>query len=347
MSQQQLKEVLNEFAKENGLEEEELMQFLMQLSLQQKEQEEPEEEIKEQLFETYDLKGISSYIKNKKPQKILVMTGAGISTAAGIPDFRTKGTGLYDNLQKYNLPYAEAIFDIEYFKENPKPFCVLAKEMWPSNFEPTPCHYFIKLLEQKGVLLRNYTQNIDTLERVTGMSEENIVEAHGCFANGHCVDCKKPFSKEWIKDEIFDDKIPICDKCKGLVKPDITFFGEGLPEKFHDLLPDDMKNTDLLIVIGTSLVVHPFASIATRVPNHIPRILINMDEVGPFCTESKRNVSLLGDCQVKIIELMKELEWFDDFSKIIPGHTKSFKEALEKLEKQDDDKKSKENEKTE
>jgi NAD+-dependent protein deacetylase sirtuin 2 len=70
------------------------------------------------------------------------MTGAGISVAAGIPDFRTKGTGLYDNLDKYKLPYAEAIFDISYFKQNPKPFCVLAKEMWPSNFEPTPCHYF-------------------------------------------------------------------------------------------------------------------------------------------------------------------------------------------------------------
>jgi len=263
------------------------------------------------------------------------MTGAGISVAAGIPDFRTKGTGLYDNLEKYNLPYAEAIFDISYFKTNPKPFCVLAKEMWPSNFDPTPCHYFVKLLDQKGLLLRNYTQNIDTLERMAEIDNEKVVESHGCFANGHCISCHKEFSKEFIRDIIFEDKIPKCDICEdGLVKPDITFFGEGLPEKFHNLLPKDVKEVDLLIVIGTSLVVHPFASIATRIPFDCPRILINMEEAGPFDQNDKtRDVCLFGDCQVKVIELMKELDWFDDFKKIIPEDSKSLKEALEKLEK--------------
>jgi hypothetical protein len=66
--------------------------------------------------------------------KILVMTGAGISTAAGIPDFRSPGTGLYDNLQKYNLPDPQAVFQIDYLKENPKPFFLLAKELYPGNF---------------------------------------------------------------------------------------------------------------------------------------------------------------------------------------------------------------------
>ena len=263
------------------------------------------------------------------------MTGAGISVAAGIPDFRTKGTGLYDNLQKYNLPYAEAIFDINYFKKNPKPFCILAKEMWPSNFDPTPCHYFIKLLEQKGLLLRNYTQNIDTLEKITGLNETKVVEAHGCFANGHCISCQKPHSHDWIKEKIFEDKIPKCEKCSGFVKPDITFFGESLPERFHNLLTGDLKHVDLLLVIGTSLVVHPFASIATKIPNDIPRILINMELAGPFKKESKRDISILGDCQMKIIELMKELGWFEDFQKIIPNNSKSLEIALARLEKGD------------
>lgn len=78
--------------------------------------------------------------------------------AAGIPDFRSPGSGLYDNLQKYNLPYPQAIFEINFFRENPKPFFILAKELYPGIFKPTPGHYFIRLLQDKGLLLRHYTQ---------------------------------------------------------------------------------------------------------------------------------------------------------------------------------------------
>lgn len=78
--------------------------------------------------------------------------------AAGIPDFRSPGSGLYDNLQKYNLPYPQAIFELNFFRENPKPFFVLAKELYPGTFKPTPGHYFIRLLQDKGLLLRHYTQ---------------------------------------------------------------------------------------------------------------------------------------------------------------------------------------------
>lgn len=79
-------------------------------------------------------------------------------TAAGIPDFRSPGSGLYDNLQKYNLPYPQAIFEINFFRENPKPFFVLAKELYPGVFKPTFGHYFIRMLQDKGLLLRHYTQ---------------------------------------------------------------------------------------------------------------------------------------------------------------------------------------------
>jgi NAD-dependent SIR2 family protein deacetylase len=77
----------------------------------------------------------------------------------GIPDFRTPGTGLYDNLQKYNLPFPEAIFDVGFYRKKPQAFCTLAQELWPGlTHSPTLTHSFLKLLSDKGLLLRNYSQ---------------------------------------------------------------------------------------------------------------------------------------------------------------------------------------------
>lgn len=119
--------------------------------------------------------------------------------AAGIPDFRSPGSGLYHNLEKYDLPDPLAIFELDFFCKNPKPFFALAKELFPGRFKPTKSHYFIRLLHEKGYLLRHLTQNIDTLERVAGIPEEKIVEAHGSFHQGHCLECKKEYSLEWMK----------------------------------------------------------------------------------------------------------------------------------------------------
>lgn len=240
------------------------------------------------------------------------MVGAGISTSAGIPDFRSPESGLYSNLQKYNLPYPSAIFQFSYFRDNPRPFFALAKELYPGSFKPTPCHYFIKLLEKKGLLLRHYTQNIDTLERVTGIDGEKLVEAHGTFYKNHCIGCNLEYSMEWAKEKIFKDKIPVCSECHGIVKPDIVFFGENLPEKFYNLPEVDFKKCDLLIVMGTSLEVQPFASLIERVNKNCIRLLINREIVGKLSdplTEmflgdgfhfdmpgNKRDVAWVGDC---------------------------------------------------
>ena len=284
------------------------------------------------VLSSLDIDGVARYIEDGKAKNIITMAGAGISTSAGIPDFRIPGTGLYDNLQKYNLPYPTAVFDIRYFEETPKPFYTLAKELYPGSFDPTPSHYFVKMLEEKGLLLRHFTQNIDTLERVAGISDEKIVEAHGAFHTGHCIRCRKEYSQDWIKDLIFKDEIPTCllADCGGFVKPDIVFFGEGLPEKFVKCTESDFKNCDLLIIMGTSLTVQPFASLINEVGMNVPRVLINMEKVGIVSDpniigdtgmmfdspKNFRDVAILGPCDDGCLSLADKLGWKEDIQNL-------------------------------
>ena len=107
-----------------------------------------DEEVKESILD-YDCSAwkIAQGIKDGKYQKIVVLNGAGISVSAGIPDFRTPGTGIYDNIKFLDLPTPESVFDLSYFKHTKgAAFYKLAKEMWPDNFSPTPAHLFIRIL---------------------------------------------------------------------------------------------------------------------------------------------------------------------------------------------------------
>ncbi|KAG0164791.1 NAD-dependent protein deacetylase sirtuin-2 [Apophysomyces sp. BC1034] len=279
------------------------------------------------------LSAVADYIKENDVKRIIVMSGAGISTAAGIPDFRSKKTGLYANLQKYDLPHAEAIFDIEYFMEKPEAFYTLAKELYPSRFLPTKTHYFIRLLHDKGVLLRSFTQNIDTLERLAGVPDEKLVEAHGSFATASCVKCRRVVDPLEIKEMLLRAEVLRCEDCKLPVKPDITFFGQSLPERFYDRI-EDFESADLLIVIGTSLAVQPFASLVDEVPDNVPRLLINKELVGAHQSPNdgfdfkwrygkKRDVALLNDCDIGVEMLAELLGWKDDLAALHKkGHAK-------------------------
>lgn len=238
----------------------------------------------EKVLKQVDLDGIVEFIKSERCKHIITMAGAGISTSAGIPDFRSPGSGLYDNLQRYNLPNPQAIFEISFFRENPEPFFHLARQLWPGVFKPTPSHYFLELLRMKGKLLRHYTQNIDTLERIAGLTDDCVIEAHGTFHTSHCLNCSAVYSQDWMQEQIFKkngegDNIPTCsaEDCNGVVKPDIVFFGEQLPPKFFTCVSKDLPKCDLLIVMGTSLVVQPFASLTQRVPEKCPRLYINLE----------------------------------------------------------------------
>lgn len=255
------------------------------------------------------------------------MLGAGVSTAAGIPDFRSPKTGLYSNLARLNLPHPEAVFEIHFFRENPEPFYTLAHELFPGRFRPTLTHSFVKLLADKGLLHQCFTQNIDTLERRAGVPGDKVIEAHGSFATQRCIDCKTPFDDARMKKHILAKSIARCDRCKGLVKPDIVFFGEALPEEFIRAVPK-VSEADLLIVIGTSLTVHPFASLAGMAPSHSPRVLINLDRVGDFGRHPD-DVVLLGKCDEIIRDLASELGWLDELMELWNATEDSVEEGRE------------------
>lgn len=243
----------------------------------------------------------------RRSKRIIVLTGAGVSVSCGIPDFRSRD-GIYARLSKDfpDLPDPQAMFDIHYFKRDPRPFFKFAKEIYPGQFEPSPSHKFIKLLESHGRLLRNYTQNIDTLEHTAGI--KNVITCHGSFATASCTRCKHGVDATVIREDIFAQRIPFCTRCaqighpaemQAVMKPDIVFFGEGLSDEFHQAMAADKSNCDLLIVMGSSLKVRPVALIPSSIDADVPQILINREPLNHL----NFDVELLGDCDRIVQEI--------------------------------------------
>ncbi|KAI7858771.1 DHS-like NAD/FAD-binding domain-containing protein [Circinella umbellata] len=281
-----------------------------------------------------------------KANNVMIVTGAGVSVSCGIPDFRSE-TGIYSRLEEFELDDPQQMFDIKYFRDSPDIFYSFAKELYPSNYEPSPSHVFVKLMEEKGKLLRNYTQNIDTLEHKAQI--KRIVNCHGSFATASCVTCGYQCEGKEIEKYIFEQKVPPCPKCginqvtskkddsdddddnnhhrrgESVMKPDITFFGESLPAEFDRLLALDTDNVDLLIVMGSSLKVSPVSEIMTQIPHSVPQIVINRTPI----THMTFDVQLLGDCDVIVPELCRMLDWDLRHHKL-PGGSALSEQSLSK-----------------
>lgn len=256
----------------------------------------------------------------KEKQNIVVITGAGISTSLGIPDFRSKTSGFYSKLLEMGYDDPESVFTIETFDENPQLFYKLAGDILPDITKWTPTHEFIKLLQDKNKLLTNYTQNIDNVESNAGIHREKLIQCHGSWATATCRKCKHKVDGHEIFEDIRNHTIAECGKCKseiaaqktgmkrkrssngsksgskkrrwsgsdtsesddvqepGIMKPDITFFGEPLPSDFFDRLKnEDREKVDLVIVMGTSMKVAPVSEIPNFLPRDIPQIFISRD----------------------------------------------------------------------
>ena len=192
----------------------------------------------------------------REKRHVVALTGAGISTAAGIPDFRGP-KGIY-----VTRAYPEDIFDMGAFASDPTGFYAFARDFLEleARLEPTFAHHFLARLEQQGRLSGVITQNIDGLHQKAG--SQVVVEVHGGFATTVCLDCEAQRPTGEIAEVVLRGEIPRCAVCGGLVKPDIVFFGESV--KGMDRAVQLVRASDLLLVIGSSLTVYPAAGLPSQ-----------------------------------------------------------------------------------
>jgi NAD-dependent deacetylase len=188
----------------------------------------------------------------EKAERIVALTGAGVSTAAGIPDFRGP-RGLYVTRQ-YD---PEKTFDIGYFDHDPSYFFAFARDFVQlvERIQPTLTHRFLATLETQGRLEAVITQNIDGLHQKAG--SRRVLEVHGSVHSGHCRRCGKAYGYEALKAKVLGEDIARCEACSGVVKPDIVFFGEAVREM--EEATRVATRADLFLVIGSSLTVYPAA----------------------------------------------------------------------------------------
>jgi NAD-dependent SIR2 family protein deacetylase len=137
------------------------------------------------------------------------------------------------------------------------------------NCKPVLAHKFIRKLQDNKQLFINYTQNIDGLELDAGVKLEYLIQAHGHMRTAHCIECKEEGSMEKFKEALKKQEVLYCEKCHGLVKPDIIFFGEALPAEFFASWKK-VHEADLILVMGTSLKVMPFAMLPKIVSEDVP-----------------------------------------------------------------------------
>lgn len=184
---------------------------------------------------------------------MVFFTGAGVSTDSGIPDFRSKD-GLYN--QKYSLP-PEEIISHHYFEENPEEFFRFYKDkMLHLDAKPNQVHKFISDCEKAGKSLGVVTQNIDGLHQEAG--SKHVYEIHGSVKRNYCEKCGAFYPAEYI---LNSKGVPHCEKCGGIVKPDVVLYEESLSEPVLRGAIAAIESADVMVVLGTSLVVYPAAGL--------------------------------------------------------------------------------------
>ena len=191
-----------------------------------------------------------------KSKRAVILTGAGISTPSGIPDFRSEGTGLWS--------YAEPleVASLSTFRHRPEHFYTWMRPLISCilNANPNPAHLAIARLEQAGYIKAVITQNIDNLHQKAG--SRLVVETHGSMQSMTCTQCfEKTPAEPFVQPLIASGQMPLCPKCGGVLKPDVILFGEQLPHAAWQAAQNEVRTCDLMLVAGSSLEVLPVAGL--------------------------------------------------------------------------------------
>ena len=204
----------------------------------------------------------------QEANNIVAMTGAGISTPSGIPDFRSPSSGLWDHVDPLSVA---SIFA---FRQNPQVFFDWVRPLAPKflDAEPNPAHYALAELEKGGKIKAVITQNIDDLHSKAG--SQNVIELHGHLREATCIRCYHvtdgdPLFRQFIKDGVVPKH-----ECGGVYKPNIILFGEQLPMKEFVAAQMAIKEADLMLVVGSSLEVAPASDLPDLAIDHGAKVVI-------------------------------------------------------------------------
>jgi NAD-dependent deacetylase len=204
----------------------------------------------------------------REANNIVVMTGAGISTPSGIPDFRSPNSGLWDHVDPLSVA---SIFA---FRQNPQVFFDWIRPLAPKfmEAEPNPAHYALVELEKAGKVSAIITQNIDDLHGRAGSN--NVIELHGHLREATCIRCYQVTEGDPLFRQFLQDGVIPKHECGGVYKPNVILFGEQLPMKEYVAAQLAVKEADLMLVVGSSLEVAPASDLPEMALDSGAKIII-------------------------------------------------------------------------
>jgi len=238
---------------------------------------------------------------------VVALTGAGVSTESGIPDFRSPG-GLWTRIDPGE-------FSIDRFLQNPARFWRLHLQLKTSgdfdmaSAKPNAAHTALAHMEQMGILKCVITQNVDNLHQRAGSVE--VVEFHGNLLRAVCMKCRalEPIGQVEQRLLAEEEEVPRCKQCGGLLKPDAVFFGEAIPSKALMVSQIQSQKCDLLLVIGTSLQVFPAAQIPLAVKlKNPPATVVEVNREPSALHQQVTDYLLLGGAGDIMTQLMEKVE---------------------------------------
>jgi NAD-dependent deacetylase len=230
----------------------------------------------------------------------VALTGAGVSVPSGIPDFRTPESGLWANVDPMEVAH------IDVFERDPERFWSYYRPRFHSlgDRRPNQAHEALAELERRGMLAGTITQNIDRLHRAAGA--RNVVEVHGSIATSACTACGASYGLEEV-DALFDaDGVAICAECGGSVKPDVVLFGELLPAAAMAAAQELAERAELLLCVGSSLIVHPVAGLPGVTLARGGRLAIVTK--GPTPYDGEATLKLEGEVDEELMALLAALD---------------------------------------